>query len=346
MLNRDHRRKKKHPGLKPKYQYDEILPALKKIWLASDQMCSKKLHVAISEWLPYYELENEALPEFVRLQLLSISPSTIDRIFKKNKIKSKHKRFVGTKPGSILKNQIPIRLHHWDENEPGFLEADTVAHCGNSLEGSFVWSITFTDIHTTWTENRAIWNKGSAGVVQRVKELECILPFKIKGFDCDNGSEFLNWHLIRYFSDRPKELGVQFTRSRPYHKNDNAYVEQKNWTHVRQLLGYDRLDNPVLVKLINDLYTNEWSLYQNHFIPTMKCIKKEKINSKYRKKFDLPRTPYERVLECKEVSKATKENLRTKHKQLNPFELKRQIEKKLRRIFKYVKVSTRVRKRI
>jgi hypothetical protein len=346
MLNRNPKRKKQRRGQKPKYQYDKILPILKIIWLASDQMCSKKLHVAIPEWLPHYEIENGTIDDFLRLQLISISPSTIDRILKKTKVKSKHKGLGGTKPGRILKNQIPIRLHHWDNNEPGFLEADTVAHCGNHMDGNFVWSITFTDIHTTWTENRAIWNKGSKGVVKRVKEIEMVLPFKIKGFDCDNGSEFLNWHLIRYFSDRPKELMVQFTRSRPYHKNDNAHVEQKNWTHVRQLLGYDRFDNPILVKLINDLYSSEWSLYQNHFIPTMKCIKKEKINSKYRKKFDDPKTPYERVLECKEISNEAKNKLRTIHQQLNPFDLKRQIEKKLRQIFKYVKVTTNVRKRI
>lgn len=344
MLNRDHRRKKKHRGLKPKYEYDKILPALKAIWLASDQMCSKKLHVAIREWLPYYEQEKGELSEFTYLQLLSISPASIDRILRK--FKGNSKKLCGTKPGSILKNQIPIRLHHWDENEPGFLEADTVAHCGNSMEGNFVWSITLTDIHTTWTENRAVWNKGSAGIVKRIEEVENVLPFKIKGFDCDNGSEFLNYHLIRYFGDKPKEQMVQFTRSRPYHKNDNAHVEQKNWTHVRQLLGYYRLDNPALVNLVNELYCNEWRSYQNHFIPTMKCIKKEKINSKYRKKYDIPKTPYQRILECGDIAEAVKEKLRDEHKQLNPFELKRSIEKKLRRIFKYVKVGQVGRKKI
>lgn len=139
---------------------------------------------------------------------------------------------------------------------------------------------------------------------------------------------------------------VQFTRSRPYHKNDNAHVEQKNWTHVRQLLGYDRFDQRILVKLINELYKNEWSLYQNHFIPTMKCIKKEKINSKYRKRFDKPKTPYQRILECDEVDSKTKQDLQQRHKKLNPCELKRQIEKKLKKIFKYVKVTSSKRKRI
>jgi hypothetical protein len=346
MLNRDPSRKKKHRGPKPKYRYDEVLPILIAIWLASDQICSKKLHAAIPEWLPYYEMENGVIDDLTSLQLTSMSSATIDRALKKTKVKIKRKRFCGTKPGKILKNQIPIKIHHWDDNEPGFLEADTVAHCGNHIDGSFVWSITFTDIHTTWTENRAVWNKGAEGVVKMVKEVEAILPFKIRGFDCDNGSEFLNYHLIRYFSDRPKESMVQFTRSRPYHKNDNAHVEQKNWSHVRQLLGYDRFEDPILVELINDLYSNEWSLYQNHFIPTMKCIKKEKINSRYRKRYDEPKTPYARVMECAEISDEVKKKLKDKHQRLNPFELKRQIEKKLRQIFKYVKVSSNVRKRI
>jgi hypothetical protein len=130
-----------------------------------------------------------------------------------------------------------------------------------------------TDIATCWTENRATWNKGAEGVVKQVENIEKKLPFLILGFDCDNGSEFLNWHLLRYFTEgRTKD--IQITRSRPYRKNDNAHVEQKNWSHVRHLFGYDRFDNPVLVNLMNDIYENEWSLYQNHFMPTQKLIKK------------------------------------------------------------------------
>ncbi|OGT94911.1 MAG: integrase [Gammaproteobacteria bacterium RIFOXYB2_FULL_38_6] len=345
-LNQDNHRKRKRRGLKPKYNYEKVLPVLKRIWLAGDQMCSKKLHVAIAEWLPAYEEEEGILSDFLRMQIQSISPATIDRLLKPVKAKTKRRGLGGTKPGSLLKNQIPIKVNQWDEHRPGFLEADTVAHCGNSLEGSFAWSITFTDIHTTWTENRATWNKGAEGVVHQVREVEAILPFKIRGFDCDNGSEFLNYHLIRYFSDRPKEQAVQFTRSRPYHKNDNAHVEQKNWTHVRQLLGYDRFDNARVVPLMNDLYKNEWSLYQNHFIPTMKCIKKEKINSKYRKKFDEPQTPYARVLACEGIAESVKDQLRLEHKKLNPFQLKKQMEIKLKQIFQYVHVTDQGRKRI
>ena len=346
VLNRKPQRVKCRQGPKPTYNPEQVLPALKSIWFAGDQMCSKKLKSAIRHWLPFYEKENGELSSLLYKQLLSISAATIDRMLKPIKAKTKHKGLSGTKPGRLLKNQIPIRTNHWDDDEPGFLEADTVAHCGNSLEGDFVWSITFTDIHTTWTENRAIWNKGAAGVVEQVKDVETTLPFKIKGFDCDNGSEFLNYHLIRYFSDRPKELMVQFTRSRPYHKNDNAHVEQKNWTHVRQLFGYDRLGNFKILALMNNLYKHEWRLYQNHFIPTMKCILKEKINSKYRKKFDKPKTPYERIMLSKLIPKTTKKKLWKEHQALNPFDLKRSIEKQLKEVFKYVKVSSNVRRRI
>ena len=346
LLNQKAGKKRKRPGPRRTYRPDDILPHLKRIWFATDQLCSKKLKAAMPHWLPFYEQAYEVLPDLLQRQLLALSPSTIDRLLKPVKAKTKRRGLGGTRPGSLLKNQIPIKVNQWDEHRPGFLEADTVAHCGNSLEGSFAWSITLTDIHTTWTENRATWNKGAAGVVQQVKDVESILPFKLRGFDCDNGSEFLNYHLQRYFSDRPQERMIQFTRSRPYHKNDNAHVEQKNWTHVRQLLGYDRFDNPRVVPLMNDLYKNEWSLYQNHFIPTMKCIKKEKINSKYRKQFDKPQTPYARVLACEDIAESVKEALRLEHSQLNPFQLKRQLEEKLKRIFGYVHLSTQGRSRI
>lgn len=325
----------KHPkprGRKSEYKNEELLEPLKRIWLATDQMCGKRLKVAIQLWLPHYDKE---LSSEVRRQLLKISPATIDRLLKPYRVSYKRHGLTGTKPGYLLKNQIPIKTDHFDVSRPGFLEADTVAHCGNSIAGDYVWSITLTDILLCWTEIRATWNKGADGVVTQIKGAEKSLPFPILGFDCDNGSEFLNWHLIRYFTD-DREQKVQFTRSRPYRKNDNAHVEQKNWTHVRHLFGYDRFENPKLVALMNDLYANEWSLYQNHFMPTQKLIKKEKINSKYRKKYDKPKTPYQRLLDCPFIDPEIKMQRALAHQTLNPFELKKTIEKKLKNIFKYV----------
>jgi hypothetical protein len=306
-------------------------------------MCSKKLVSAIKLWLPFYGKTFEPLTPGTRKLLLTISAASIDRALQPVRVKLKKGRCM-TRPGTLLRNQIPIRTHHWDGTQPGFVEADTVAHCGNSMAGEFVWSLTFTDILTTWTENRATWGKGSIGVLDQIKDIEKNIPFALKGFHCDSGTEFLNNHLLRYFTDRPKV--VSFTRSRPYKKNDNAHVEQKNWSHVRQLLGYDRLDQPELVPMINDLYANEWSLYQNHFCPAFKLVEKTRINSKYRKKYGKPKTPYQRVMESKDVSKQVKQQLKTVHLTLNPFILKTEIERKLKRIFQLVKVTSNVRQRI
>ncbi len=241
-----------------------------------------------------------------------------------------------------MKTHIPIKTDHWDVTQPGFLEADTVAHGGDSTSGDFVWSITLTDILTGWTEIRATWNKGAEGVLEQIKNIEKMLPFSLKGFDCDNGSEFLNWHLLCYFSENRKSA-VQFTRSRPYKKNDNAHVEQKNWTHVRHLFGYGRFDDSRLVDMMNDLYQNEWSLYQNHFMPTQKLLEKIKVNSKYKRKYSKAKTAYERLLESSDVNEEIKINKALLHQTLNPFELKKSIEHKLKKIFKYVKVHPKPR---
>lgn len=338
------KRKKGKPGKKPIYEAARLLPILKAIWFASDQVCSKKLKVVLREWLPYYEEEHGLLSDIDRGQLYRISTGTIDRLLKPLRINYPRKGLSGTKPGRLLKNQIPIKTDHWDVTQPGYLEADTVAHCGNSLAGDFIWSLTLTDIHSTWTENRATWNKGSDGVIAQIKDIEKGLPFNMLGFDCDNGSEFLNYHLMRYFANRDK--AVQFTRSRPYHKNDNAHVEQKNWTHVRHLFGYDRIDNPRLVELMNDLYKHEWSLYQNHFCPVMKLIEKKKINSRYYKKYDKPKTPYQRLMNCDGITEEVKDRLEKQHQDLNPFELKRMIERKLKGIFVYIDIANKTKKRL
>jgi len=344
ILKKRRPKRRAKPGRKPWYDPKTILEPLQAIWLATDQMCSKRLKVAIREWLPHYEKEQGDLDDITRGQLYAISPPTIDRLLKSLRIDYPSKGLSGTKPGRLLKNQIPIKTDNWDVTQPGFLETDTVAHCGNSLAGDFVWSLTMTDIFSGWTENRATWNKGADGIVEKVKNVENSLPFELLGCDCDNGSEFLNYHLIRYFMKRDKP--IQFTRSRAYHKNDNAHVEQKNWTHVRHLFGYDRFDNPVLVDLMNDLYANEWSLYQNHFCPIMKLIEKKKINSRYYKRYDKPMTPYYRLMGSGCLSNETKIKLREQHRALNPFELKRIIDKKLKHIFQFVTITTKVRKRL
>ena len=344
LLNQQKRRPTKRPGRKPIYHSTELLIALKRIWLATDQMCSKRLVVAIPLWLPFYGNIYGKLSGRTIAQLLSVSAATIDRLLAPTRARTRFRGLCATKPGSLLKNQIPIRTHNWDISQPGFMEADTVAHCGNSLAGDFIWSLTLTDIHTGWTECRATWNNGATGVIEQIKNIQTKLPFELKGFDCDNGSEFLNYHLLRYFTEhKPK---IKFTRSRPYKKNDNAHVEQKNWTHVRHLLGYDRLDNPKLVKLINNLYTRQWSLLQNHFCPTLKLLEKIRVNSKYYKKYETPQTPYQRLMLSEYISDDNKKTLKNTHQTLDPFKLKRQINRQLKVIFNMVTVTTNVRNHI
>ena len=329
----------KPAGRKKHYNPDDIVPPLKAIWLATDQMCGKRLKAALPLWLPYYEASHPLRAE-IKLQLLTISPRTIERLLKPLRT-SYRKQMGGTKPGSFLRRQIPIKTNQWNESIPGFVEADTVAHCGTSLLGNFIWSITLTDIYSGWTENAAVWNKGAHGILTQLVAIEERLPFLLLGFDSDNGSEFLNYHLVRHFQEREKP--VQFTRSRPYHKGDNAHVEQKNWTHVRQLFGYYRYENPELVNLMNDLYSNEFSLLHNYFYPAMKLQEKMRVESKIIKRYDKPKTPYQRLLSSDAISILQKEKLRQCFESLNPFELQKRIQQKLKIIFQYIDIKLKGR---
>ncbi len=198
------------------------------------------------------------------------------------------------------------------------------------MAGNFIWSLTFTDIFSQWTENRAVWNKGATDVLAQVKELEQGLAFELLGFDVDNGSEFLTHHLWRYLFDRPRP--VPMSRSRPYRKNDQAHVEQKNWTHVRQLLGYQRLEDPQLIPLINDLYRT-WGLFHNFFCSTLKMRSKVRQGSKTLRRYSAPQTPFQRLLDSVHLQQQQKERLQAQYRQLNPLKLKEQIEQKLKIVF-------------
>ena len=324
--------KPKKRGRPSKYNKPSVIEPLKRIWLAANLPCSKLLKAIIPLWLPYYAEEYSPLSLEQVKALLRISPATIDRLLKSTRLSYKHRGKATTKPGTLLKKYIPIKTEQWDEKRPGFLEADTVAHCGDSVEGMYVNTVNFVDIATGWSEQRAVWGKGERGVLIQIKDVENSLPFPLLGFDTDNGNEFLNWHLFRHFTQRKNP--VQFTRSRSYQKQDNCHIEQKNWTHIRQWLGYERLDNPEVVALMNDLYTSEWRLYHNFFSPSVKLIAKKRVASKVIKRYDKPKTPYQRVLESKYVSASVKRILKEQMKGLNPFRLRHSIERKLKRIFR------------
>ena len=323
---------KPHKRGKPAvYQKNDILIPLRRIWLEANLPCSKRLKAILPLWLPGYEQYFEPLSEEVINALSSISPATIDRLLKPIRVQYTKRGRSTTKPGTLLRNQIPILTNQWNESRPGFIEADTVAHCGESLSGMFAYTIDAVDIATTWTEQRATWGKGETGVLKQIEDIEKALPFPLLGFDSDNGSEFLNRTLFRHFTKRKHP--VQFTRSRAYHKDDNAHVEQKNWTHIRQWLGYQRLDNPLAVPLLNNLYRRQWRAFHNFFCPSVKLLDKQRMGSKTIKRYDSPKTPYQRVLESPYVSQGTK-NAMTKYLEtLNPFLLKKTISKKLKRIF-------------
>ncbi len=322
--------KLKKRGRTPLYPKESILKPLKHIWLAANLPCSKRLKVILPLWLPGYAQFFAPLPLPVLKALKNISASTIDRLLSPTRSHYKKHGRSTTKPGTLLRRQIPIKTHQWDESKPGFLEADTVAHCGDSLSGMFAYTIDCVDIATGWTEQRAVWGKGETDTLDQIKQIEKALPFPLLGFDCDNGGEFLNYHLLKHFTKR--DHPVDFTRSRAYHKDDNAHVEQKNWTHVRQWLGYQRLEDPRVVPLLNNLYSREWRLFHNFFCPSMKLVSKKRIGSKTIKRHDPPKTPYQRILESPHVLPSVKNSLSKQLEHLNPFVLRETMERKLRNI--------------
>lgn len=326
--SKPHRLEDVHPtkgGRPATYHHPEILAFLKRLWIASNLVCGKRLKAMIALWLAF---DDTGISQHNRTLLLTISAATIDRLLSPLRSRYSKKGLATTKPGSLLKKHIPINTNQWNERTPGFIEADTVAHCGTSMAGMFVFTLNTVDLATGWTEQRALWGKGEQGVLAALKSIEADLPFALKGFDCDNGSEFLNWTILKHFQNRRPP--VHYTRSREYQKNDNAHIEGKNWTHIRQYLGYDRFEDQRMVALMNDLYCSEWRLLLNFFLPSVKLLAKERIKSKTVKRFDAPKTPFQRLIESKKVSQGTKDRLQLLCSTLNPFTLQKNMSKKIR----------------
>lgn len=315
------------PGPEPKYE--PVREVIERIWSCAEQLCGKRLAPALELWLPHYTRHYGALLPSQKKLLGSISAATLDRLLAGCKARAR-RGLSGTRPGSLLRHQVPIQGEVWDEKRLGFLEADSVAHCGGSLAGNFIWSLTYTDLASTWTEGRAVWNKGAHGVVQQTRSVEQALPFAILGFDFDNGSEWLNWTLIRYLQVRPRPIRV--TRSRPYHSDDNAHVEQKNWMWPRQLLGYGRLEDETLLPQLNALYTEAWGPLQNFFLPSMKLVQKWREGSRWVRRHDAPQTAYQRLLAHDELSAKARRELRERYAALDPFALAAQVERRLKPI--------------
>lgn len=320
---------KSRPGPSPRYEAVEEV--VTRVWKAAEQLCGKRLVEALPLWLPHYERHYGKLLPRQRKLLGEVSAATLDRLLVEQKAQ-RQRGLSGTRPGSLLRQHVPIQGEVWNERQVGFLEADSVAHCGGSLAGSFIWSLTYTDLASTWTEGRAVWNKGSFGVLEQTRDVEQKLPFAIRGFDFDNGSEWLNWTLIRYLQARTRP--IRLTRSRPYHKDDNAHVEQKNWMWPRQLLGYGRLEEERLVEPINALYKDSWGPLQNFFLPSMKLQRKWRVGSRWVRRYDPPQTAYQRLLRSGEFKDKEARRLREWYEALDPFTLARQVERQLEPILR------------
>jgi len=306
---------------------EAVTRALAFIWKAAGYPWSVRLKALLPLWLPRAQQHLRLPPEVVR-QVLRISPRQMDRRLKGHKRQMKKRLYGRTKPGALLKHHIPLRTDRWDVTAPGWAEVDLVAHSGDCAAGEFVHSLNLTDIDTTWVESRAVMGKAQVRVRRAVDDIRQSLPFDLKGIDSDNGSEFINKNLYDYCQERR----IQFTRGRPYKKDDNAHVEQKNWTHVRKLLGYVRYDTLQALEAINSLYRNELRLFQNLFLPSVKLLRKERVGSRTRRHYGQPQAPFDRLLARGLGNPVKVAELKQLRGRLDPFALSQAIDRKLEAI--------------
>ncbi len=319
--------RRKHRPRKPTYT-SQAISVLAAIWEASDYPWSVRLKALLPIWLPWAK-KRLAVPAAVEQSLLAISPRQIDRRLAEHKRKAKRRLYGRTKPGTLLKHSIPIKTDHWDVRSPGFAEIDLVSHSGDRATGEFIHSLNFTDIHTTWGESRAVMGKSQLHVHSALKDIRAALPFALLGIDSDNGSEFINHHLADYC----RSESIQFTRGRPYKKDDNAHIEQKNWTHVRKLLGWERYDSDNALAAINRLYTGDLRLLQNLFQPSVKLREKKRVGSRLVRRYDEPRTPLDRVIAVGQGDPKAVAQLAALRATLDPFALSASVDHQLEQIY-------------
>jgi len=310
------------------YEPGLLLRWLRPIWAATDYACGRRLVAMLPEWVPAYEQHERRLPGEVREKLLMASGRTLDRLLEPLRGQGAGRSL--TRPGTLLRHQIPIRGSVWEEGKAGWLEVDTVALCGGSVAGEFVWMVDGVDYATTWVELRAMWGRGQAGTLSALQDIEASLPFSLLGLDSDNGGEFLNHHVLKWLQQRRRP--VFMTRSRPYKKDDNAHVEQKNWTHIRQCFGYERHDNPEVVEPMNALVKGAYGQLLNYFHASLKLDHKESKAGKVRRVYGAAQTPLARVLASAQVTEQTKHRLQQHKSSLNPFALKQEVDRSLKKI--------------
>ena len=322
----------KKSGRRKVYQ-GEVIQALIQVWEICGRICSKRLHPFLPEMTAALERHNEIqLSPETKALLLRMSRSTIDRCLQPVRFE-RRRGLSTTKPGTLLKKAIPVRTYaEWDDARPGFVEMDLVAHCGETTAGQYLNTLTVVDISTGWTECLAVYQKTQQAVFEAILQLRQRLPFPLLGVDSDNGGEFINDILYRYCLTEQ----ITFTRSRPYKKNDQAHVEQKNWSVVRHLIGYDRFETEEELALLRSLYA-DLRLYVNFFQPVLKLIGKEQVDGKTVKRYDRAATPFRRVLASKEVSIEVKARLTALYFQLNPVTLRHEVDRNVAGLWKLVR---------
>jgi len=333
-LNRkESRYRKKKSGRKEEYTFDLIAP-LEKIWKICNRTCSKNLAPEVPKLTETLEKQGELeLTEYQRSMLMTITPYGVDKLLKFRRLKYRGKGLGGTKLSPHLKQLIPIRTSFGDDTKPGDLEIDCVLHCGTTVSGIYAETLNMLDIRTHWNERIVIMRKTRGKIIGAFHIARQKFPFPIKSIDFDNGFEFVNYALVGYC----KRHDIKYTRSRSYHKNDQAHIEGKNDHGVRKVFGYKRIEDERIVLLMNDIYFNELRLLTNFFYPTRKLIKKKRIGGKVRKKYDTARTPYQRVLDRKDVDIKVKMKLMQEYKKLNPAKLYRSLQRKLNKFSKMVR---------
>ena len=327
---------------RPRIYDADVLFALRRVWATLDGVCGKRLAAAMPHIVPAMERFGELMISHeVRDKLLTISPATIDRLLAPDRARLSLKGRAGTKPGTLLKHQIPLKtFSEWDDARPGFVEIDLVGHDGGVVRGDYCQTLDVTDVATGWTETRAVRNKAQVHVFEALMTIRGILPFPMLGIDSDNGSEFINKHLLRFCRDKR----ITFTRSRAYRKNDACYVEQKNWSVVRRNVGYARFDTADELTCLNELYA-ALREHTNFFLPSARLVSKTRQGAKVVKRYDVPKTPYARVLASPDVTGAAKRRLEARYERLNPVKLKRTITDLQRRLYELVSLKESIRRR-
>jgi len=308
----------------------EALRVVEEVWKAAGRPWSVRLKALLPLWLPWARGRLRGLTDQVEAEALKISPRQIDRRLKDKKRRLKRRLYGRTKPGTLLRHQVAVRAEGWDVSEPGYTEVDLVAHCGPSARGEFGYSLNLTDIYSGWCESRAVLGRGERAVVAALDQIGRALPFRLRGIDSDNGGEFINHHLVRYCG----EAGIEFTRCRPYKKDDNAHIEQKNWTHVRRIWGWERYESPQVIEAMNELYAGDLRLMMNLFQPSVKLKERLRVGARLRRRYEPARTPIDRLADHYAAGPMPGKvrALLELRQGIDPFELSSAIEGALRRI--------------